>query len=220
MNDMGLQKETWNEKYLGMPVFVGHSKNKAFAYIKDRVWKRIQGWMEKMLSKAGKEILIKVCAQAILTYTMSVFNLTKGLCEQMTTMICRYFWAQQDHDKKIHWLSAEKFTLPKKDGGLDYKDLHTFNMAMLAKQGWRLLQNPDSLCGRVLKARYFPDTDMLHAEPREGISYTWRSILKGVQIIKQGIIKRVGTAQALRCGRTLGCRGTGTEGHFCWEETH
>jgi hypothetical protein len=51
-----------SEKYLGLPVRVGKSKSAAFAYLKDRIWKRIQGWKEKFLSWAGKEILIKTVA--------------------------------------------------------------------------------------------------------------------------------------------------------------
>jgi hypothetical protein len=105
MTKFGLSRESWSEKYLGLPVYVGQSKMKVFEYLKDRIWKRIQGWIEKMLSRAGKEILIKAIAQAIPTFAMSVFDLTKGLCEQMSAMICRYFWAQQDNDKKIHWIS-------------------------------------------------------------------------------------------------------------------
>lgn len=63
--------------------------------------------------------------------------------------------------------------------GVGYKDLHTFNLAMLAKQGWRLLTCPESLCARVLKAKYFPHSDVLGAQAKDGISYVWRSILKG-----------------------------------------
>jgi hypothetical protein len=65
-------------------------------------------------------------------------------------------------------------------------------MAMLAKQAWRLLDNPNSLCGRVLKARYFPDSSILEATATPGISYTWRSLLKGVELLKEGLIWRIG----------------------------
>jgi hypothetical protein len=63
-----IHSEAWNEKYLGLPVYVGRSKRKAFACLKDKIWARIQGWMEKLLAKAGKEILIKAVAQAIPSY--------------------------------------------------------------------------------------------------------------------------------------------------------
>jgi len=93
------------ERYLGLPVYVGGSKRKTFEYLKDRVWKRIQGWKEKLLSKAGKEILIKAIAQAIPTYAMSCFDLTKMLCDDIGKMINKFWWAHQDKENKIHWLS-------------------------------------------------------------------------------------------------------------------
>lgn len=69
----------------------------------------------------------------------------------MTAMISRFFWAQQDEDQKIHWLSAEKLTRFKKEGGLGFKDLHTFNLAM-------------SRAGdcSTTRTRYYPDMDILH----------------------------------------------------------
>jgi hypothetical protein len=102
MCDLEITKEAHNEKYLGMPVYMGRSKERTFTYLKDRVWKRVQGWKEKLLSKAGKEILIKAVAQAIPSYAMSCFDLTKSLCDDLSTMICRFWWSQQDHENKIH----------------------------------------------------------------------------------------------------------------------
>jgi len=75
--------EATNDRYLGLPVNVGNNRAKTFEYLKDRIWQRIQGWKEKMLSRAGKEILIKAVAQAILTFAMGCFDLTKGLCDKL-----------------------------------------------------------------------------------------------------------------------------------------
>jgi hypothetical protein len=89
-----IEKETLNERYLGLPAHVSRSKGSTFAYLKDRVWQRILKWKEKMLSWAGKEILIKVVAQAIPTYAMGCFEITKALCDQISSMICWYWWNQ------------------------------------------------------------------------------------------------------------------------------
>jgi hypothetical protein len=48
--------------YLKLPISVGKSKKKIFEYLKKRIWSRIQGWQEKLISKVGKEILIKAMA--------------------------------------------------------------------------------------------------------------------------------------------------------------
>ena len=90
LTELGVSQLASNEKYLGLPVYIGKSKKCMFEYIKRKVWSRIQGWQEKLLSKAGKEIMIKAVAQAIPTYAMSCFDLTKGLCEEISAMIGQY----------------------------------------------------------------------------------------------------------------------------------
>lgn len=80
-NILQVTKETMSERYLGLPVHVGKSKSGTFAYLKDQIWKWMQGWNEKFLSWAGKEILINVVAQAIPTFAMGCFDLSKSLCD-------------------------------------------------------------------------------------------------------------------------------------------
>ena len=67
------------EKYLGLPSFIGRSKKASFTQIKERIWARMQGWKEKLLSQAGKEIMIKAVIQSIPAYSMSVFRLPTSL---------------------------------------------------------------------------------------------------------------------------------------------
>uniref|UniRef100_A0A8I6XXP6 Uncharacterized protein n=1 Tax=Hordeum vulgare subsp. vulgare TaxID=112509 RepID=A0A8I6XXP6_HORVV len=160
-NILGIQSETWNEKYLGLPVHVGRSRRKSFAYIKGAVAGKVYGWKEKLIAKPGKETLVKAMAQAIPTYAMSCFYLTKSFCEELSSLLGKYWWSQQEKENTIHWISWEKLTKPKDQGGLGFRDMDCFNIAMLSRQIWRLIQCPDSLCAKVLKARYFPMFSML-----------------------------------------------------------
>ena len=76
---------------------------------------------------------------------------------------------------------------------MGFRDLHSFNLAMLAKQCWRLLQNPDSLCARVLSAKYYPNGDILKAGPKKGASFTCQSIVEEIKTFKRGCIWRIGS---------------------------
>ena len=111
---LNMTSEGANEKYLGLPVYIGRAKKRIFQYLKGKIWAKIQGWKEKILSKAGKEILIKAVAQAIPTFAMSCFDLTKELCDEISAMICKFWWSQMDKENKLHWLSWEKLSKPKK----------------------------------------------------------------------------------------------------------
>ena len=93
------------------------------------------GRKEKLLSKARKEILIKVVAQAIPTYSLSCFKIPDTLCDELTSMIRNFRWGQKDDERKLAWLSWEKLSMPKSRGGMGFKQLKLFNLALLAKQG-------------------------------------------------------------------------------------
>jgi hypothetical protein len=81
------------------------------------------------------------------------------------------------HDSKIHWMSWEKMGLSKaKGGGLGFQDLTLFSKALLAKQGWRLMKNPDSLIARILKVKYYPNSSFLDSSLGSRPSCAWRSI--------------------------------------------
>lgn len=86
MNALNVPNESLSDKYLGMPSDVGSSKNGAFKYLKYRVWNKVKGWMEKLLSAGGKDVLIKSVAQAVPVYSMPCFKLPRGLCQHINAL--------------------------------------------------------------------------------------------------------------------------------------
>lgn len=83
-------------------------------------------------------------------------------------------------------------------GGLGFKDFELFNMAMLARQAWRLLQNPDSLSARILKSVYYPEFSILEVTLGSHPSQMWRAMIEGRDALKLGLIKRTGNGQDTR----------------------
>ena len=77
----------------------------------------------------------------------------------------------------------------KDDGGLGFRDMEAFNDALLAKRFWRLIQNKFPLLLNLLRAKYFPHGDIMHAtllpqaQSRVSLGLSWglgMSSLKGL----------------------------------------
>ena len=97
----GAQIIRQHEKHLGLPSLVGRGKRKAFNQIKDQVSRKIAGWKGRLLSKAGKEVLIKAVAQATPTYTMTCFKIPDSLCQELNSMVRNFWWGQKENERKM-----------------------------------------------------------------------------------------------------------------------
>lgn len=78
----------------------------------------------------------------------------------------------------------EQFELKKSDGGLGFRNIHEFNIALLGKQGWRVIKHPNKLVRKVFKARYYP-------------GYIWRCVIESQALLKQGLGCRVGSGSTI-----------------------
>ncbi|KAL0442468.1 UNVERIFIED_CONTAM: putative mitochondrial protein [Sesamum latifolium] len=193
---LGIRLENKHEIYLSLPTVAFRSKRALFAALKDRIWKRIQGWHEKTLSQAGKAILIQAVVQAIPSYAMSCFRLPKTLLQEFQGMAANFFWHDNDR-RKIHWLAWTQMCGSKLNGGLGFRNLEAFNLALLGKQLWRLISRPESLVSRVLKAKYFPRIHLSEAKVGSRPSYTWRSLLAALELVRSGCRWRIGTGHSV-----------------------
>ena len=185
-NLLGIHNEGGHGKYLGLPEQFGRKKSDMFRYIIDRVKAATQGWNKKFLSHGGKEVLLKSIALAMPIYSMNVFRLPKNICEEINSLLAKFWWSSGEK-KGMHWYSWDRLSIPKREGGLGFRDLEKFNQALLSKQVWRILQQPNSLVARLLKARYYPDGNILSAVGKTKASYAWKSLIFGRDLLKQGM---------------------------------
>lgn len=176
---------------------MGRNKNMTFEGIKQRVWKKLQGWKSKLFSIGGREILIKAVAQANPVYTMSLFCLPVSLCQSLRSMIINFWWGAIGDERKIHRCKWKLLCYPKSQGGMGFHDFISLNQALLAKQAWRILSNPQSLAASIYKAKYFPTCIFLEAPVGYNPSFVWRSLIWGRDLLRKGLRWRILNGQSV-----------------------
>jgi hypothetical protein len=85
------------------------------------------------LSQAGKEVLPQAVVHAIPSYSMSVFKLPKTLCKQLNSLMSNFWWNQNRESRGVTWLSWKLLGLAEQQGGMGFRDIEAFNLALLAK---------------------------------------------------------------------------------------
>ncbi|KAA3465211.1 reverse transcriptase [Gossypium australe] len=208
---LGVRSSNDPERYLGLPNKVGRKKKATFQILKDRLRQRIDNWSIKYLSQGGKEVFIKAVLQSIPTYSMACFLLPKSLCSELEIIIAKFWWRNNKGKKGIHWYAWKDICVPKEFGGLDFRNLDKFNIALLAKQGWRLITYSNSLLACVLKAKYYPNGNFLDAALGNVPSLTWRSIWSAKGILEKGLCWRVSRGDGISVWTDLWVLGNGAD---------
>ncbi|KAL0308867.1 UNVERIFIED_CONTAM: hypothetical protein Sradi_5829000 [Sesamum radiatum] len=125
-NILGVMLVPRHEKYLGLPTIVGKARGYLFQGIKDRVWCRVQGWNAKLLSQAGRGVLIKAVLQSIPTNVMSCFRLPDYFLHEIEVMMANFWWHSKG-ERCTHWVGWSEMCKPKEEGGLGFRELKAFN---------------------------------------------------------------------------------------------
>lgn len=121
------------DQFFGLPSEFPRSKQQAMNYIVERIEGKMSRWKKKLLSKGGKEVLIKSISTVIPIFS---FHFPLSLCNKISSRNVSFFWGQKGGEKKLHWVSWTKMCESKYHGGIGFKDMKCFNKTLVANQGW------------------------------------------------------------------------------------
>lgn len=174
---LDVHNEITSTKYLGLPSLVGRSKKRVFGYLKEEAGKRIQKWQANPMSQAGKTVLIRNVAHPIPSYSMSYFLIPKLLSQELEHVFNYYCWRSgvANSQKGLNWLSWKNMSVAKIKGGMSFRNLYGFNIALFGKHENFMLKT-NTLVSRVFKAKYFPDSRVLNAVKGHNSSFIWTCI--------------------------------------------
>ncbi|KAG7576302.1 Ribonuclease H domain [Arabidopsis thaliana x Arabidopsis arenosa] len=177
-------------KYLGMPILQKRINKTTYGEVLEKVSSRLAGWKNKTLSMAGRITLTKAVLSSIPVYSMSSILLPASTLDGLDKLARSFVWGSTVEKRKQHLLAWDKVCKLKKDGGLGLKEARTMNKALLAKVGWRLMNDKESLWARVVRMKYKVGEahDLSWMVPKSNWSSTWRSVGVGLrEVVSRGI---------------------------------
>ncbi|CAA7030525.1 unnamed protein product [Microthlaspi erraticum] len=170
-------------KYLGMPVLQRRINKDTFGDVLEKVSSRLAGWKGKLLSFAGRITLTKAVLSSIPVHTMSTALLPQSTLNRLDKTSRSFIWGDTADQRRQHLLSWDRVCVPKSEGGLGIRRAQEMNIALIAKLGWRLLNDAASLWARVLRSKYKVKDVKDAAWFKKGGNYssTWRGVLRGMR---------------------------------------
>ncbi|CAN1164106.1 Uncharacterized mitochondrial protein AtMg00310 [Linum perenne] len=105
----------------------------------------------------------------------------------------KFWWGEVADRRRIRWRSWKRLCLGQEDGGMGFRTFQAFNQALLAKQSWRILTQPELLISRIYKRKYFHSSNFLKAKKRSRPSCGWQGILHGLDFLLLGLLIQLGS---------------------------
>ncbi len=175
-------------RYLGFPLKSNGRNTRESNFIVERVQAKLSNWKAKLLSPAGRLVLIQAVTSAVPACYMQSTALPSRICNTLDRINRNFLWGSSEEKKKMHMVGWDKICRAKSLGGLGLYACKPRNVALLAKLNWRLLQEKDALWARTILAKYSPNGVMeIDKRLNRCGSSTWRGIKKGHEVFRKGL---------------------------------
>lgn len=165
-------------RYLGIPL---NSKRLSIAdcdHLVDKMTSRIRGWKVKNLSYAARLQLVNVVLMSIPTYWCQIFILPKMVIKKVNAVCCAYLWNADHSNTKPGLVRWEHICKPKKERGLDIRNLEVWNMVAIGKTAWHISRLSESLWVRWIHDVYTKGGDWRLFDPSSTASWALRKLCK------------------------------------------
>ena len=91
-------------------------------------------------------------------YQASILLSPKGIVKDHDSLLRKFLWeGERNEGRKMHLISWDKVKAPKREGGLQIRDVATQNMAMGGKILWKMISKKTTSSSKALRTKYFCD---------------------------------------------------------------
>ena len=185
-------------KYLGVPLHFNKLKREDIQPIVNKLMNRVAGWKGKLLSSAGKLILLRSCLSSIPIYLLSVIKFPKWAIENINSHMANFLWSDQDGKQKYHLSNFQSLTQRKEFGGWGILDLGCLNMCLLAAWINRYHLGDHPIWKSIIDHKYDTTEPNVFCCPEKGASPFWKGVLWASKAAKLGVSWKVGNGKTIR----------------------
>ena len=179
-----------------MPILQKRINKDTFGEVFEKVTSRLASWKKQTLSLAGRVTLTKTVLSSIQVHSMSTIYLHVSTLEKLDSLSRSFVWGSGQH--LVSWV---KICRPKAEGGLGIRVSREMNKSLIAKVGWRLLHDKESLWARVLRSKYSVGDihDLAWMIVGKKVLSTWRSIAMGIrEVVAKGHTWVIGNGRGIK----------------------
>ncbi|KAL0012862.1 hypothetical protein SO802_007970 [Lithocarpus litseifolius] len=186
-NKLGVCETSDLGRYLGFPLLHQGRNGNAFNFVAEKISAKLAGWKSRLLSRAGRLVLIKSAAAPIADYYMQCHALPIKVCNAIDKKMRDFVWGSNEEKKKMHMVNWQTVTQPKELGGLGLFQTRHRNQALLAKLCWRLASEQEALWARMLIAKYMSTRRLTEGGRTLPCSRIWAACKVGGPVYVKGL---------------------------------
>lgn len=174
-------------RYLGVPLAAEKLKVLHYGPLTNQISECIKAWAGLSLSYAGRAQLIQAVLQGIQCFWLSIMPIPNAVIQKVVGMCRAYLW-----QSKFPLVAWREVCLPKSEGGLGFRDLLTWNFALLARTLWDIHAEKDSLWIKWVHHEYLRNVSIWERARRKDDSPLFKRILE----IRDRLIQQEGSLTA------------------------
>ena len=194
---LSIKEATSFGKYLGCNILPNKLRRGDYDGLLEKVKNSIRGWQAKFLNMAGRCTLIKVVVTSFPVYGMQTSILPMSVTKEIERDCRKFLWNKVDKTYYMARVSWDRVCKPWMKGGLGLRKPVDWNMAFMAKLGWKILKEESKLWVNILKVRYWAKKSFLYACAKNHHSPVWRDIFRGRGVLERGLIRRIGDGRTI-----------------------
>ncbi|KAL2922219.1 LINE-1 retrotransposable element ORF2 protein [Bienertia sinuspersici] len=196
LNLTGFVRGSLPFKYLGVPISPRRLAKNHCEVLLDKMSSRIRTRSSRHLSFAARSVLVNSVLMAVHSYWAHVFLLPKSVIDGIEKICRSFLWYGTSFSTNPGAIKWEDVCKRKKDGGLGFRNIGLWNIAMLGKHVWAIATKQDNLWIKWVHSIYIKNQDWWDYQPPVDASWSWKRICAVKEDLKhRGLQQQVRSMQ-------------------------